>query len=219
MTDTVLILDFGSQVTQLIARRVREAGVYSEIAPFNRAEEAVERLKPKAVILSGGPASVLDKDAPLPPPFVYKLGVPILGICYGEQAMAAQLGGRVEGEHAREFGRAFVEVTRPSALYDGVWQVGERHQVWMSHGDRVTEVPKGFEVTGVSDGAPFAMIADEARKFYAIQFHPEVAHTPDGAKLLANFVHRIAGLPRAWTVAAAREQALDRIRQQVGEAG
>jgi GMP synthase (glutamine-hydrolysing) len=216
MTDTVLIVDFGSQVTQLIARRVREAGVYSEIAPFNKAEEAAARLKPKAIILSGGPASVLDKNAPLAPQLLYASGVPILGICYGEQAMALQLGGKVESEHNREFGRAFVEIVRTSALFDGVWKPGERHQVWMSHGDRVTKIPDGFEVTGTSEGAPFAMIADEKRKLYAIQFHPEVVHTPDGARLLANFVHKVAGLKGDWTMAAFRAEAVRRIRQQVG---
>jgi GMP synthase (glutamine-hydrolysing) len=217
MTDTVLIVDFGSQVTQLIARRVRETGVYSEIAPFNKAEEAAARLKPKAIILSGGPASVLDKDAPLAPQILYSAGVPILGICYGEQAMALQLGGKVESEHNREFGRAFVEIVRTSALFDGVWKPGERHQVWMSHGDRVTKIPEGFEVTGTSEGAPFAMIADEKRKLYAIQFHPEVVHTPDGAKLLSNFVHKVAGLKGDWTMAAFRSEAVRRIREQVGK--
>src|SRR5579872_5313855 len=216
MTDTVLILDFGSQLTQLIARRVREAGVYSEIAPFNRAEEAMARLQPKAIILSGGPSSVLDDRAPLPPLSVYSAGVPVLGICYGEQAMAHQLGGKVEGEHAREFGRAFVEVQHGSALHDGIWKVGERHQVWMSHGDRVVALPPGFSVVGQSENAPFAEIADEARKFYATQFHLEVAHTPDGARLLGNFVHRIAGLPGDWTMAKFREQAVARIRAEVG---
>ena len=216
MTDTVLILDFGSQLTQLIARRVREAGVYSEIAPFNRAEEAMARLKPKAIILSGGPSSVLDAGAPLPPLSVYAAGVPVLGICYGEQAMAHQLGGKVEGEHVREFGRAFVDVQRGSALHDGVWNVGERHQVWMSHGDRVVSLPPGFAVVGQSENAPFAEIADEARKFYATQFHLEVAHTPDGARLLGNFVHKIAGLPGDWTMAKFREQAIARIRAEVG---
>jgi len=217
MTETVLIVDFGSQVTQLIARRVREAGVYSEIAPFNKAEEAAARLKPRAIILSGGPASVLDHDAPLLPPALYAAGLPMLGICYGEQAMAQQLGGKVEGEHNREFGRAIVEVVKASALFDGVWKPGERHQVWMSHGDRVTKIPEGFEVTGVSDGAPFAMIADEKRRLYAIQFHPEVVHTPDGAKLLSNFVHHVAGLKGDWTMAAFRTEAVKRIRAQVGK--
>ena len=217
MTDTVLIIDFGSQVTQLIARRIREAGVYCEIAPFSKAEEAMARLKPKAIILSGGPASVLDKDAPLPPMSVYEAGVPVLGICYGEQAIALQLGGKVEGEHNREFGRAFVELTQASALTEGVWRPGEHHQVWMSHGDRVTALPPGFKAVGVSEGAPFAMIADEARRFYATQFHLEVVHTPDGAKILSNFVHNIAGLTGDWTMAAFRDQAIARIREQVGK--
>ncbi|MEP2926968.1 MAG: glutamine-hydrolyzing GMP synthase [Bauldia litoralis] len=217
MTDTILIIDFGSQVTQLIARRVREAGVYSEIAPYNKAEEAIARLKPKGLILSGGPASVLDSDSPLPPMAIYEAGLPMLGICYGEQAMALQLGGGVEAEHNREFGRAFVEVTRPAGLFDGVWSVGERHQVWMSHGDRVTATPPGFEVVGTSENAPFAMIADEARKFYAIQFHPEVVHTPDGAKLLTRFARDIVGCAGDWTMAAFRDQAIERIRAQVGD--
>ena len=216
MTDIILILDFGSQVTQLIARRVREAGVYSEIAPFNKADEAMARLKPKGIILSGGPASVLDADSPLPPLSVYEAGVPVLGICYGEQAMAYQLGGKVEGEHNREFGRAFVEVARPAALFDGVWNVGERHQVWMSHGDRVTALPDGFTVAGTSENAPFAMIADEKRKFYATQFHLEVAHTPDGARLLARFARDIAGCAGAWTMAAFRGEAIGRIRAEGG---
>ncbi len=217
MTDTVLIIDLGSQVTQLIARRIRETGVYCEIAPFSKAEEAMARLKPKAIVLSGGPASVLDKDAPLPPMSVYEAGVPVLGICYGEQAIALQLGGKVEGEHNREFGRALVELTQASALTEGVWRPGEHHQVWMSHGDRVTALPPGFKAVGVSEGAPFAMIADEARRFYATQFHLEVVHTPDGAKILSNFVHNIAGLTGDWTMAAFRDQAIARIREQVGK--
>ena len=215
--DSILIVDFGSQVTQLIARRVREAGVYSEIAPFGKAEEAMARLKPRAIILSGGPASVLDKDAPLPPMSVYKAGVPVLGICYGEQAIAHQLGGKVEGEHHREFGRAFVEIKKPANLYEGIWKPGERHQVWMSHGDRVTKLPDGFDVVATSENAPFAAIADEKRKIYATQFHLEVVHTPDGAKLLSNFVHKIAGLKGDWTMAAFRDQAIEKIRAQVGK--
>ena len=217
MTDTVLIIDFGSQVTQLIARRVREAGVYCEIVPFTRSEEGMARLKPKGIILSGGPASVLDRNAPLPPMSVYEALVPVLGICYGEQAMAHQLGGKVEGEHHREFGRALVEVKHKTALTEGVWQAGERHQVWMSHGDRVTRLPPGFAIAGVSEGAPYAMIADEKRRFYATQFHLEVVHTPDGARLLANFVHRIAGCAGDWSMATFREQAIARIREQVGK--
>src|ERR1700694_1715779 len=161
MHDKILIVDFGSQVTQLIARRVREEGVYSEIVPFQKAKAAFAAMKPKGVILSGGPASVLDPEAPLAPEAIYKAGVPVLGICYGEQAMAHQLGGKVEGGHHREIGRAEVEVTTESALRCDVWQRGEKDPVWMSHGDRVTELPKGFRVVAPSPNAPIAMIADE----------------------------------------------------------
>jgi GMP synthase (glutamine-hydrolysing) len=215
--DKVLIVDFGSQVTQLIARRVREDGVYSEIVPYQRAAEAFAAMRPKAVILSGGPASVLDKDAPLPPPSLYQAGVPILGICYGEQAMAHQLGGRVEGGHHREFGRAEVEVTEETPLFDGVWRKGERYPVWMSHGDRVTKLPEGFRAVGTSVNAPIAMIADEKRKFYATQFHLEVVHTPHGAALLRNFVRNIAGCRGDWTMRAFKLEAIDKIRAQVGK--
>ena len=217
MHDKILIVDFGSQVTQLIARRVREERVYCEIVPFQQAEAALRELKPKAVILSGGPASVFDKDAPLAPMAIYEAGVPVLGICYGEQAMAYQLGGTVEGGHHREFGRAEVEVTKPSALYDGVWEVGQRYPVWMSHGDRVTRPPKGFAATGTSANAPIAMIADEARRFYATQFHLEVVHTPHGAALLRNFVRNIAGCAGDWTMRAFKDEAIDKIRRQVGK--
>src|SRR3984893_10116747 len=214
--DKILIIAFGSQLTQLIARRVREEGVYCEIVPFGRAEQAFREMAPKGIILSGGPASVLDRDAPLAPAAIYDAGLPVLGICYGEQAMAHQLGGEVEGGHHREFGRAEVEGTKLSALYEGVWQVGERYPVWMSHGDRVTRLPKGFAVTGTSKNAPIAMIADEARKFYATQFHLEVMHTPHGAALLRNFVRKIAGCRGDWTMRAFKDEAIDKIRAQVG---
>jgi GMP synthase (glutamine-hydrolysing) len=214
--DKILIVDFGSQVTQLIARRVREEGVYSEIVPFQRAEAAFKAMQPRAVILSGGPASVLDKGAPLAPQSIYEAGVPILGICYGEQAMAQQLGGKVEGGHHREFGRAEIEVKKPSPLYDGVWKEGERYPVWMSHGDRVTVLPKGFEVLGTSENAPIAIIGDEKRKFYATQFHLEVMHTPHGAAVLRNFVRRIAGARGDWTMRAFRDESIETIRKQVG---
>jgi len=216
MHDKILIIDFGSQVTQLIARRVREEGVYSEIVPFNKAEAAFAAMRPKGVILSGGPASVLDKDAPLAPPAIYRAGVPVLGICYGEQAMAQQLGGEVEGGHHREFGRAEVEVTAESALFDGVWRQGERYPVWMSHGDRVTRLPPGFCAVGTSANAPIAIIADEARKFYATQFHLEVMHTPHGAALLRNFVRKIAGCRGDWTMRAFKDEAIEKVRAQVG---
>jgi GMP synthase (glutamine-hydrolysing) len=215
--DTVLIIDFGSQVTQLIARRIREAGVYSEVVPFQSAGEAFAAIKPKAVILSGSPHSTVDIGSPRAPQAVFEAGIPVLGICYGEQTMCAQLGGKVESGHHREFGRAFLEIENDCALFDGVWAKGTRHQVWMSHGDRVTALPEGFRVVGTSAGAPYAAIADEKRKFFAVQFHPEVVHTPDGAKLLANFVHRIAGLKSDWTMAAYRDQAIEAIRQQVGK--
>jgi GMP synthase (glutamine-hydrolysing) len=215
--DKILIVDFGSQVTQLIARRVREEKVYCEIAPFQKAEEALRALQPKAIILSGGPASVLDKDAPLAPVAVYQAGVPVLGICYGEQAMAQQLGGTVEGGHHREFGRAEIEVTKASPLTDGVWDVGQRYPVWMSHGDRVTKLPAGFSAIGTSHNAPIAMIADEARKFYATQFHLEVVHTPHGAAILRNFVRKIAGCSGDWTMRAFKEEAIEKIRRQVGK--
>jgi GMP synthase (glutamine-hydrolysing) len=215
--DKILIVDFGSQVTQLIARRVREMGVYSEIVPFQKAESAFRIMKPKAVILSGGPASVHEAGAPLAPPAIYQAGVPILGICYGEQAMAQQLGGRVEGGHHREFGRAEVEVTKASPLFDGVWEVGGKYPVWMSHGDRVTQLPDGFDGLAKAPGSPISVIADEKRKFYAAQFHLEVVHTPDGAKILRNFVRNIAGCTGDWTMRAFKEEAIEKIRAQVGK--
>ncbi|SEQ03002.1 GMP synthase (glutamine-hydrolysing) [Faunimonas pinastri] len=214
--DTVLIVDFGSQVTQLIARRVREAGVYSEVVPFSKVEEALERLSPRAIILSGGPASVHESASPQASPKLFAAGVPVLGICYGEQAMCACLGGKVEGGHVREFGRATVEVVEDSPLFDGVWENGTNHQVWMSHGDKVTAIPEGFRPIAVTEGSPFAAIHDPERHFYGVQFHLEVAHTPDGAKLISNFVHKIAGLKGDWTMAQFREEAIARIREQVG---
>jgi GMP synthase (glutamine-hydrolysing) len=215
--DKLLIVDFGSQVTQLIARRVREAGVYCEIAPFHTAERAFAELKPKAVILSGGPASVPDEGSPRAPQAIFSSGVPVLGICYGQMTMAEQLGGSVESGHHREFGRAEVEVLEPSPLTDGVWSPSERHVVWMSHGDRITQLPPGFRRVGVSPNAPFALIADEARKYYGLMFHPEVVHTPDGARLIGNFVHNVAGLKSDWTMAAFRAEARDAIRAKVGK--
>ncbi|MXO75665.1 glutamine-hydrolyzing GMP synthase [Altererythrobacter aerius] len=219
-SDSILIVDFGSQVTQLIARRVREAGVYSEIAPFTQAEAAFARMKPRGVILSGSPAGVPEEGSPRAPQMLFDAGVPILGICYGQQVMSHQLGGRVEagrdGEWDGEFGRAFITITENCALFEGLWQVGERHQVWMSHGDKVTEFAPGFRIVAVSDGAPFAVIADEERRFYGTQFHPEVVHTPDGGKLIANFVRHVCGCSGDWTMAAYRETKVREIREQVG---
>ena len=220
LPDSILIVDFGSQVTQLIARRVREAGVYSEIAPFTLAEEAFARMQPKGIILSGSPAGVPEEGSPRAPQALFDSGLPILGICYGQQVMSHQLGGRVEagkqGEWDGEFGRAFLTVTKDCALFDGLWKIGERHQVWMSHGDKVTQFAPGFEIVATSDGAPFAVIADEARKYYGTQFHPEVAHTPDGAKLIANFVRHVCGLAGDWTMAEFRKTKIAEIRAQVG---
>src|ERR1043166_4327054 len=214
--DKILIVDFGSQVTQLIARRVREEKVYCEIVPYQKAEAAFREMKPKAVILSGGPASVLDKNAPLAPKSIYDSGVPVLGICYGEQAMAHQLGGKVEGGHHREFGRAEVTVTEDTPFFEGVWKKGQSYPVWMSHGDRVTRLPKGFRVVGTAPNAPIAMIADDKRNFYATQFHLEVMHTPDGAALLRNFVRKIAQCRGDWTMRAFKDEAIEKIRRQVG---
>lgn len=217
--DKALIIDFGSQVTQLIARRLRESGVYCEIHPFNRVDGTfLEDYAPKAVILSGSPSSANLETSPRATSEVFDLGVPVLGICYGEQTICAQLGGDVEASDHKEFGRAQVEVIKQSPLFDGVWQVDGSYTVWMSHGDRVNAIPDGFEVIAKSDGAPFAAIANEARRIYGVQFHPEVVHTPDGAKLLRNFTHNIAGLSGDWTMAAFRDEAIAAIRKQVGDA-
>jgi len=215
--DQILIIDFGSQVTQLIARRVREMGVYSEIVPFQSAEAAFNRMKPKAVILSGGPASPADDGSPRAPQAVFEAGIPVLGICYGQMLLAAQLGGRVESGHHREFGRAEVAVKAPSPLFAGVWSDGAKHTVWMSHGDRIAQLPPGFVAKGASENAPLAVIEDEKRKFYGLMFHPEVHHTPEGAALLKNFVVNIAGSKGDWTMKAFRAEAVSRIREQVGK--
>ncbi|MBJ6122244.1 glutamine-hydrolyzing GMP synthase [Sphingomonas mollis] len=214
--DSILIVDFGSQVTQLIARRVREAGVYSEIAPFQSAADAFARMQPRGIILSGGPASVLDEHSPRIPDTILNSGLPMLGICYGQQALTQQLGGRVEKGMGGEFGEAFVSVDATCALFDGLWTEGERHQVWMSHGDHVAEIAPGFHPVASSPGAPFAIIADEARRIYAMQFHPEVVHTPDGSKLIANFVRHVCGLPGDWSMAGFRAAKIAEIRAQVG---
>ncbi len=217
LPDSILIVDFGSQVTQLIARRVREAGVYSEIAPYTSAQEAFDRLSPKGIILSGGPASVNDDDPPLAPMAFYDAGVPILGVCYGQQVMAKQLGGSVLSHDMGEFGRAFVEIQEDCALFDGMWQTGERHQVWMSHGDKVDRLAPGFVSVATSSGAPFAVTANEERRMYGIQFHPEVVHTPDGAKLLGNFARHVCGLAGDWSMAEFRDAKIAEIRAQVGD--
>ena len=218
MMETVLIVDFGSQVTQLIARRLREIGVYCEIHPFNKIEEVLKDLHPSALILSGGPASVNAKDGPKAPEKLFELGIPILGICYGQQTMCAQLGGRVVSTEEREFGRATLKVIDNCTLFEGLWRIDEKYQVWMSHGDSISKLPKGFKKVGESGNAPFAAIADDGRKFYGVQFHPEVLHTPEGAKLLKNFTHNVAGCKGDWTMGAYREQAIVNIKKKVGNA-
>lgn len=214
--DRILILDFGSQVTQLIARRVRESGVYCEIWPFTTDPARIKAFAPRGIILSGGPASVNGPDAPRIPEIVFDMAVPVLGICYGQQALCKQLGGEVESGDHREFGRAFVDIVEDCALFRGAWARGGREQVWMSHGDRVTALPPGFRTVAISEGAPFAVIADEGRRLYGVQFHPEVVHTPHGAALLHNFTHNVAGCSGTWTMAGFREMEIARIREQVG---
>lgn len=215
--DTILIIDFGSQVTQLIARRVREAGVFSVIAPYHEAAKVFAETAPKGVILSGGPASTHAEGSPRAPDAIIESGVPLLGICYGQMALTTQLGGRAEAGDHREFGRAEVEVLAASPLFEGVWAPGEKHTVWMSHGDRVVEPAPGFIVAARSPGAPFAVLANDERRAYGLMFHPEVVHTPDGARLIANFVRRIAGATGDWSMAAFREEAIADIRAKVGD--
>jgi GMP synthase (glutamine-hydrolysing) len=195
---------------------VRESGVHAEIVPFDRGAEALRSSKPQAVILSGGPASVIEADTPRAPEEIFTLGVPVLGICYGQQTMVAQLGGEVERSDQREFGRAVIDITDDCALFEGLWPKGGRQQVWMSHGDRVISLPEGFRPVATSEGAPFAAIADDARRFYGVQFHPEVMHTPDGAKVLENFTRTVAGCKGDWTMTAFRRSAVERVRRQVG---
>ncbi|HLJ52746.1 MAG TPA: glutamine-hydrolyzing GMP synthase [Rhizomicrobium sp.] len=217
MAAPVLVIDFGSQVTQLIARRVREAGVYCEIVAYDKAEKALAEATPKAIILSGGPASVAETHTPRAPQKVFALGVPVLGICYGEMTMCEQLGGRVETGHHREFGRADILVAQDSLLLDGIARAGDSEPVWMNHGDKITAIPPGFDVLATSDNSPYAMIADEKRKLYGIQFHPEVVHTPHGARMIANFVTKIAGIVPNWNMGAFRKAEIEKIRLQVGK--
>ncbi|HXQ45365.1 MAG TPA: glutamine-hydrolyzing GMP synthase, partial [Caulobacteraceae bacterium] len=215
--ERVLIVDFGSQVTQLIARRVREDGVYSEIHPFDRVDAAfLDAFEPDAIILSGGPASAGEAESPAADAGVFDRGVPVLGICYGEMTMCAALGGSVEGGHAREFGRADIQIERESSLLDGLGDVGDREPVWMSHGDKITAIPLGFEVVATSVGSPFAAIADEGRRLYGVQFHPEVAHTPRGGEILANFLFRICGCAPTWTMAGFAGEAVAAVEARVG---
>ncbi len=217
--DRLLIIDFGSQVTQLIARRLRELNVYCEIHPYQNVTDAfLAEFGPKAVIFSGGPDSVMREGSPRPPKSVYGMGVPILGICYGQQVMMHDLGGKVEaGEHATaEFGRAYVTPADARPEFLNGWFLEGKEQVWMSHGDHVAEIAPGFDVYGTSPGAPFAITADLSRNFFAVQFHPEVHHTPNGATLYENFI-KLAGFSGDWTMGAYREEMIEKIREQVGD--
>ena len=215
--DSILILDFGSQVTQLIARRVRESGVYSEIFPFSKANEALDKLKPKGIILSGGPSSVTSEDAPTIDSKIFNLNIPVLGICYGQQIMCSLLGGEVENSNEREFGRANIKFLKSSPLFEDFDIKGGPEPVWMSHGDKVTNLPSGFEAIAESKNAPFAAVSDESRSFYGVQFHPEVVHTPNGAKLLKNFTHKISGCSGNWTMDSFKKIAIKNIQAQVGK--
>ena len=219
MSDTqheqLLIIDFGSQVTKLIARRVRESGVYSEVHPFNRVDKAMlEAFNPKAIILSGGPNSVTGVGTPRADNHVWEMGVPVLGICYGQQTMCEQLGGSVESSDDKEFGRADLEILADNELFEGL---DKTERVWMSHGDRVNSIPQGFEIIGKSNHAPYAAIADSQRRFYGVQFHPEVVHTVNGAKMLHNFTHKIAGFKGDWTMASFKGEMIAAIKDQVGD--
>ena len=217
----ILILDFGAQYTQLIARRVREAGVYCEIYPFDISDDELRKFAPRGIILSGGPESVTEAETPRAPQLVFELGVPVLGICYGQQTMAAQLGGEVQGSDKREFGYARVRMRGHSRLFKGIRDEAaddgrEFLHVWMSHGDRVTELPPGFKVIAETDHAPLAGIADEARGFYGVQFHPEVTHTTQGAAILQRFVLDICGCESLWTPGNIIDSMVASVRTQVG---
>ncbi len=211
----ILILDFGSQYTQLIARRIRELNTYCEIHPYHLSLQCIRDMAPKGIVLSGGPSSVYQKDAPLVPKELFELGIPVLGICYGMQLIAHLLGGKVEPSTEREFGFAELNVTQASRLLQ---DISPKTKVWMSHGDRLAVMPTGFQVVGNTGNAPMAAIAKEASSLYGIQFHPEVQHTAEGMTFLSNFVNRICGCTGSWTSAAYIEETVSRIRQQVGSA-
>lgn len=218
-SQSILILDFGSQYTQLIARRVREAGVYSEIFPWDVEPERIRDFAPRGIILSGGPETVTGEDAPVAPDIVFSMGVPVLGICYGMQTMAAQMGGQVESSDKREFGYARVSVKAASGLLDGIADAdlpeGEL-DVWMSHGDKVTVLPEGFELMASTESAPIAAMANTERHFYGVQFHPEVTHTHCGQALLQQFTHDICGCDGLWTIANIVDVAVEKTRAMVG---
>ncbi len=214
MTEQIVILDFGSQYTQVIARRIRECSVYSTILRYDTPSKDIAALKPRGIILSGGPSSVYAKDAPLPDRGIFSLGVPILGVCYGVQLLAHFMGGKVEKGQKREYGRGTLRVSRGAcALFTGL---PRRLEVWNSHGDKLTRIPKGFGAVAVSDNSELAVIEHRAKRIFGLQFHPEVAHTPRGRELIANFVHRICRCGKHWTMRHYVEQAIAEIRARVG---
>lgn len=214
--DRILILDFGSQVTQLIARRIRESGVYCEIYPYMKWKEGIDVIKPLGIILSGGPASVIEESSPQVAKEVLDYNVPILGICYGQQTLCSQLGGKVENSSKREFGRANIEIIEDSKFFHGFDKSNLNEPVWMSHGDKVSKIPEGFKVIAKSENAPFAAISNEEKQIYGVQFHPEVVHTPNGSKMLKNFTHLICGCDGDWTIESFKSVAIERIKNQVG---
>ena len=214
MNEQIVILDFGAQYTQVIARRVRECSVYSTIIPFDTPAARVAALKPSGLIFSGGPASVYAEKAPLPDPGLFDLGIPVLGLCYGEQLMAHLLGGKVEKGLKREFGKGTLTIQDPEcALFRGL---PAQMQVWNSHGDKLTQLPEGFQAVATTENSPYAAIEHRAKKFFGVQFHPEVAHTPRGKEVISNFVHGVCGCGKEWTMRGYIDQAVDAIRDQVG---
>ncbi|WP_341760181.1 glutamine-hydrolyzing GMP synthase [Candidatus Endowatersipora endosymbiont of Watersipora subatra] len=215
-TDSILVIDFGSQSTQLIARRIRELGVYCEVVPFYSSQDKFEKLKPVGVIFSGGPESVLNENSPRAPQCVLDSGVPIFAICYGQQTLCYQLNGFIESGTSCEFGRSNVEIIKNSPLFEDFWSVGSSYPVWMNHRDRITQLPDGFEVVGRSPNAPYAIAVNEDRQYYSTIFHPEVVHTPDGTRLLSNFLYKIIGLKGAWSLSSYRNQMIQEIREKVG---
>lgn len=216
-TDRILILDFGSQYSQLIARRVREAGVYSEMHAFDMTDDDIKAFRPNGIILSGGPESVHEAGSPRAPKIVFELGVPVLGICYGFQTMAEQLGGKVEAGDVHEFGYAKIDITHQDRLLSKIADEHNQSQVWMSHGDKVTQLPQGFSTTSSTPSCPYASASDEVRQFYGVQFHPEVTHTVKGEQLIANFVHQICGCGSLWNSQNIIELRIDELRKQIGD--
>ena len=215
MPEQIVILDFGSQYTQVIARRIRECNVYSTILHYNTPAAEIAKLNPKGIILSGGPSSVYAEKAPHPDVAVFKLGVPILGVCYGIQLMAHFLGGKVESGARREYGKGTLTVKdKTCPLFR---KLPANLQIWNSHADKLTKLPKGFKAVAVSDNSPYAAIEDRKRHFYGLQFHPEVVHTPRGRELISNFVHAICGCSKSWNMRSYLDQAVEEIRAQVGK--